>query len=236
MTTSPHLTEAEYEWLHAIMERFDAPRAMNIEALDGFFAALVCAPHLINVYEYLPELWGGEMTAEKIFSDDQEAQKFMRLIKGHWKHVVHSLETSDIFLPLFIENEEGKICGNDWAMGFLRGMELSRLGWETLLESEEDSGVLVPIFVLAYEHHDDPTLRSHEELSNPKKREAFIAQLIISVPLIYQYFAPHRLKAMRSPDAANKDHSLSLETKTYVQCCCGSGKKYEDCCGKVTVH
>jgi uncharacterized protein len=33
-------------------------RAMNLEQIDGFLAALVCGPDDILQSEYLPEIWG----------------------------------------------------------------------------------------------------------------------------------------------------------------------------------
>ena len=34
--------------------------AMNLEMLDGFFAALICGPDIVPPSEYLPEVWGSE--------------------------------------------------------------------------------------------------------------------------------------------------------------------------------
>ena len=36
------LTDAELEWLSGVLGRFDNHRPINMEQLDGFFAALIC--------------------------------------------------------------------------------------------------------------------------------------------------------------------------------------------------
>ena len=43
MTPQP-LSDAELERMHQILERFGDKRAMNLEQLDGFLAALLCGP------------------------------------------------------------------------------------------------------------------------------------------------------------------------------------------------
>jgi uncharacterized protein len=40
---------------------------MNLETLDGFFAALICGPDNVLPSEYLPEIWGGDMVNEPVF-------------------------------------------------------------------------------------------------------------------------------------------------------------------------
>jgi yecA family protein len=54
------------------------------------------------------------------------------------------------------EDEDGISHANDWAKGFLRGMELRRA---ILLDDEKHGGWLVPIFALAHENDPDPEMR-----------------------------------------------------------------------------
>jgi uncharacterized protein len=37
----------------------------NAEQIEGFFAALICSPEIAKPSEYLPQIWGEEMTDEK---------------------------------------------------------------------------------------------------------------------------------------------------------------------------
>jgi yecA family protein len=66
--------------------------------------------------------------------------------------IAHTLESGDVFTPLLLEDENGTFPANDWATGFLRGLDLRRKEWAPLLEDEEHAGAPVPIFALAYEH------------------------------------------------------------------------------------
>ena len=46
------LSEAELERVREILDRFGDKRAMNLEQIDGFLAALVCGPDDIPQSEY----------------------------------------------------------------------------------------------------------------------------------------------------------------------------------------
>ena len=50
------LSDAEYDRIGDVLSRFRSERAMNLEKLDGFFAALICSPDIVQPSEYLPEI------------------------------------------------------------------------------------------------------------------------------------------------------------------------------------
>ena len=52
MTPQP-LLDAEFEIVHEILERFGDKRAMNLEQLDGFLAAVLCGPDEVSQSEAL---------------------------------------------------------------------------------------------------------------------------------------------------------------------------------------
>ena len=56
MKPQPPLTDAEVDRLDEILKRFGNKRAMNLEMLDGFFAALISGPDNVPPSEYLPEI------------------------------------------------------------------------------------------------------------------------------------------------------------------------------------
>ncbi len=58
-------------------------QAMNLEALDGFFAALICAPRTLMPNEYIPLIWGSQATEKEVFGNAQEAQTFRDLVICH---------------------------------------------------------------------------------------------------------------------------------------------------------
>src|SRR5512132_337406 len=85
------LTDTEHDRLGSVLSRFHSQRAMNLEKLDGFFAALICCPDTVLPSEYLAEIWGGDMADEDAFASQQELQDFLNLVMRHWNVVAHTV-------------------------------------------------------------------------------------------------------------------------------------------------
>jgi uncharacterized protein len=64
MTWQP-LSEVELDALSELLSSFDTEGTMNLEELDGYFAALLAGPDNVLPSEYLPELWG-DATVNKV--------------------------------------------------------------------------------------------------------------------------------------------------------------------------
>jgi uncharacterized protein len=56
------LTESELDHLGRFLKNCDGGMAMDIEELDGFFAALIAGPETIAPSEYLPEVFGSNIS------------------------------------------------------------------------------------------------------------------------------------------------------------------------------
>ena len=84
------------------------------------------------------------------------------------------LSSGDVFTPLLLEDKHGVSHANDWASGFMRGMELRREDWAPLVEDEDHGGSLVPIFALAHEHDPDPGMRPYNRPISAEQREKLI--------------------------------------------------------------
>src|SRR4051794_31006979 len=153
------LTDADYDRLADALNRFHGDRAMNLEQLDGFFAALICGPNIVPPSEYLPMIWGDDTINEDVVSAQPILEEFISLITRHWNAISHTLRSGDVFTPLLLEDEHGVSRANDWASGFKAGMELRRADWARLWDDEDQGGSLVPILALAYEHDPDPEMR-----------------------------------------------------------------------------
>jgi uncharacterized protein len=234
------LTEDECEQVADVLGRFHGERAMNLEMLDGFFAALICCPDLVPPSEYLPEIWGGAMVDSEAFHSEAELQTFLELIMQHWNAVVRTLNSDDVYVPLVFEDDYKVVCGNDWANGFARGMELRRDQWSVLFEDEAHAGALVPILALAYEHHPDPKMRPYKEPMSPERREQLIVGMAAAVPAIYRYFAPRRCLAAKPTRKMHAPHRSRRKVGRKVgrnePCPCGSGKTFKKCCAAATMH
>jgi uncharacterized protein len=231
-----HLSDAEYDRFGNLLGRLPSQDAMNLEELDGFFVALICGPETVLPSEYLREVWGGHLdTGEAVFSR-QELEDLLHLIMRHWHFIANTLRSDDVFLPLLLEDEQGVVHANDWATGFMRGMELRRESWGDLIHDEAHGGSLIPIFALAHEHDPDPELRPYQEPISAEQRETIIVHLAAGVMYIYKYFAAKRRMTLNL-DAGNTTYRRpTRKVGRNDPCPCGSAKKYKHCCGKVTVH
>jgi uncharacterized protein len=106
--------------------------------------------------DYLPVIFGDEMVLRDTVNAQPMLQDFLSLIMRHWNAIADTLHSGEVFLPLLLQDENGITQANDWATGFLRGMEFHKEEWASLLADEEHGGWLVPIFALANEHSPDP--------------------------------------------------------------------------------
>src|SRR5665811_286371 len=92
------LTDAEFDRLSEILERFGNKHSMNLEQLDGFFAALISGPELVPPSKYLPMIWGDRT----VFEDTSTAQEFLSLIMRHWNAVADILNSGEVYLPCLL--------------------------------------------------------------------------------------------------------------------------------------
>ena len=235
MNLNSQLTDAEDAELNGFLSRVIGGAIPNTEALDGFFAALACCPDLVLPSEYLPVLQSGETEdGDLVFEDMNEAQRFMELVNRHWNHVNHQLDREDIYLPLVLEDSEGRFLGNDWANGFLAGTHLRHSIWAELINDEEHSGPMVPIWALAHENHPDPEMRPYKEPIDDERREKLLIGAAAGVMRMHRYFLG--LRSAYSPQTGTFIRT-SGKTGRNDPCPCGSGKKFKQCCGqRATLH
>ena len=230
------LTEAELDRLRELLERFGNKRSMNVEQLDGFLAALICGPQIVPPSEYLPKIWGVDMVLEDTFNPQPILQGFLSLIMRHWNVIAETLHSGEVFLPLLLEDENGITHANDWANGFLRGMEFHREQWAALLADDEQGGWLVPIFALANEHSPDPAMRPYKEPVSAERREKLIVGAAAGVTGIYLYFEAQRLVEKELYGNESTFRRVTPKIGRNDPCPCGSGKKFKQCCGRTTLH
>ncbi len=134
------LTDAELERLGDFLKSCKGGEAMNLEELDGFFAALIAGPETVMPSEYYPEVFGGEMAETCEFTSLDQANEILGLMTRHWNDIAGTLFKGEVYVPLLFENEDGMVHGNDWANGFMRGMGMRHEGWAELVNDEEHGG------------------------------------------------------------------------------------------------
>jgi uncharacterized protein len=123
--TQNPLNDSEIARLGAFLEEISAS-AMNLEMLDGFFAALICCPDRVLPSEYLPRIWG----EDHVFDDTHQASEIVGLVMRHWDTIAselfRTLKKDDVYLPVLLEGADGVTHGNDWAHGFMCGVQLRK--------------------------------------------------------------------------------------------------------------
>ena len=221
------LSDFEFDRLEMILGRLRGDDAIRtLEGLDGFFAALLCSPSLVPPSEYLQEIWGGELSEQKEMSSLEHVEELVGLLTRHWNAIARCFSSGEIFVPLLFSDERGIAGGNDWAQGFLRGMDMRRAEWGALFEDEKAEAAILPVFILAHEHDPDPAMRP-EPIPEEKREDLFVL-LAAGVNRIYRYFKAERRRmpvGRRAPKAGRNE-----------PCSCGSGRKYKMCCGRVTLQ
>jgi uncharacterized protein len=234
--TEQRLTDAEFDRLADLLKGCGGKRAMNIEMLDGFLAALICGPETVAPSEYLPEIWGGDETEEPLFESKSTLQEFLSLIMRYWNATGRTLQSGEVFLPVLLNDESGIVHGNDWASGFIRGIAMRQESWLALMDDDENVGALVPVLALAHEHDPDPEMRPYKVPIGSELREKLIVGLAAGVTRVYRYFAAERKLEARTLASAKTVRRGAPKVGRNDPCPCGSGKKFKHCCDRVTLH
>jgi len=232
-TRTDLLTDAELDRLGDFLKSCKGDRAMNVEALDGFFAALIAGPETVMPSEYYPEVFGGAMSDACEFGSLDEANEILGLMMRHWNDIAGTLNKDEVYVPLLLQDENGVAHGNDWARGFMRGMHMRHDGWAELVNDEEHGGCLVPMMMLFHEHDEDPKMGPKP--ISPEKREEIIAHMAAGLVVAYQDFRAERETSVGIPFGREPRRNPSKVGRN-DPCPCGSGKKFKKCCGGATVN
>jgi uncharacterized protein len=179
---------------------------------------------------------GDGIALEDTSNGQSVLQDFLSLIMRYSNAIADTLHSGEAVLPLLLEDENGMTAANDWAKGFLRGMELRKSDWAALLDDEKHGGWLVPILALAHEHDPDPEMRPYKEPISAEARENLIVGAAAGVTGIYRYFESQRLVEKELYDDATTFRRVMPKIGRNDPCPCGSGKKFKHCCGRTTMH
>jgi uncharacterized protein len=227
------LTDAELDRLAEFLKSCKSGKGMNVEQLDGFFAALIAGPETVMPSEYYREVFGGDMADACDFRSLGEANEILGLMMRHWNGIAGTLFNGDIYVPLLLEDADGVAQGNDWARGFMRGMGMRHDGWAELVNDEEHGGCLIPMMMLYHEHDEDPEMRPKP--ISPEKREEVIVHMAAGLVSAYRYFREHP-PVQTGTTLTPEPRRNAAKVGRNEPCPCGSGKKYKRCCGGAIVN
>lgn len=180
------LSDTELDDLHDQLQAVS--NAMNIETLDGYMAALICCPDTLTQDVFLAHALGGGDAV----SVDGHVSELLTLIQRRWntieKEFQASLTSYDVvYLPLLKQDTEGVAKGNNWAKGFLSGIQQTEDSWNALL-AQLPRGPIAPILALAHEGDSNPP--ANFPPLTPTEREKVFALLIASLIVVYRHFQP----------------------------------------------
>jgi len=219
------LSDEELDQLSEFLET-TGPSALNLEAVEGLFCALICVPEPIYPNQVLSLICGRGF----VFKDDQEVNTILGLFVRHWNKVESNLRSILSDAETFIEKFSEVWWGNDWARGFMLAAIKRRTFWNKLMQSEETGILLIPMLRLGSALIPDPTKRPPP---TPHEEQEFAVRLMFSnLTKIYLHFEPLRRS---SPSGLQWSARVQSGTTVIVgpngTCPCGSGKQYEQCCG-----
>lgn len=228
------LNDAELDLLDVVLARLKGGAIPNAEALDGFFTALVICPELVKPSEYMEVIKSSAANGDELVFDSMaEVERFHGLLMRHWNAINTELRRGEPHFPVLNVGEDGVAHANDWAKGFLAGVDLRHDAWRAVIDDEERAGPFVPIWALAYEHHPDPSMRPYKEQMTAERRESLIVGMAAATKQLFDDLAIERRLAATS-------HTTFVRASPKVgrndPCPCGTGKKFKKCCGGSTFH
>ncbi|WP_028998441.1 UPF0149 family protein [Azohydromonas australica] len=227
-STSDPLAEQELDQLHDALHAGCA--AMKLEAMDGYFTALICSPEFVSPNEAVQQVLGGKFA----FDGDEQAGQIIGLMMRHSNWIVAELQRTlagpDVYLLVLLEDEAGVVHGNDWAHGFMRGVQARPGSWNELIASDKEGGCLLPMMMLVHEHDPDPGMRPPP--IDADRRQEVIATMIAGATRCYRYYEPAR-RAGAVGHAPLRRQAPKVGRNE--PCPCGSGRKYKHCCAQ-TLH
>ncbi|MBF0481684.1 MAG: UPF0149 family protein [Desulfovibrionaceae bacterium] len=162
------------------------PAAMTIEMFDGFLAALVCSPAPVTPSVFIPYVWGE--THE--FPTMKDARKYTALIIRHWNSIASRLMSNQTYSPVLLDRMDGHPLGNEWAKGFMTGVEIGGEAWKDLFNNDDCKGRgLAPILALAQELGELDSAPAPEAIIGEDKQQMILATIARFLPALQRRFS-----------------------------------------------
>lgn len=207
------------EWLDYYLDHHSSETSIfDVSELDGYFAAIACAPQMIMPSMWLPALWGGEEHSPD-WDSLEEAGAFNQYVMSFYNIVMADMN-DDNYEALYMQgvvNERTYTLVDDWCAGFLRGINL----WGPISPADT-----VMLEVALEPIRQFSTERGLGELAELNDDEVEQRQQAIepAVRKLFLHFFERRTQGNQdliraTPKAGRND-----------PCPCGSGKKYKKCC------
>jgi len=159
----------------------------SLEMIDGYMTAIVIGPEIVPQDQWIPYLLNPEKQQQDVFQSDEQAEEITDLLARHIGAIASQFENDpEEFLPLYEmfsygEDEERELAIEEWALGFILGMELAHEAWQPLFANEESAMLAGPLFILGRITDDYETMSQEE-------RDEMTSMLDESVVRIYDFW------------------------------------------------
>jgi uncharacterized protein len=219
------LTASEHKALARFLAKCASGVTPNLEALDGFFCALIVGPDVVLPSEYLPLVLGDHNR----FDDGEEANHVLPLLMRHWNTIAQTLNQGEVYDLYLLKQTPMRRTGADWADAFMRGVELRYDLWRRLIDSKEHGQAILPMMLLAQEK--DPELEPLLKPMPRATRNEMLANMTIGLAAIHRYFRERSPGSGRRTGRVEPIRRSAPKFGRNTPCPCGSGKKFKACCG-----
>jgi uncharacterized protein len=235
------LTDADLDQLDVLLRDRALPHGgLSLEALDGFFSALIIGPDTVLPSEWMPFVWG-ENPPE--WESGEQAQAGLELVMKLWNQIARRVkldpETAEdaafplLALPGDMPDEDAPELddydypvGADWAAGFLLGASLRGEAWDERMEqSEELAKDFEDLHTLLLEDDDEDESGETQLAADLTFRERMA--ILGEVPYLLNDMHQWRMQEMVPREPVRKE----AKPDRNGPCPCGSGKKFKKCCG-----
>lgn len=140
----------------------------SLEMIDGYMTALVIGPEMVAQFRWIQYLLDPENKKESIFETPEDEENITSLLLRHSSAIAAQFENDpESFLPMYemfgySEDAEREIAIEEWALGFIIGMELAHEAWQPLFATENTAMLAGPVFILGRINDDYDTMSQEE--------------------------------------------------------------------------
>lgn len=209
---------------------------MLVSEFDGFCAGLIVCPDMVMPGEWLPMVWGDEVTPP--FERIEDVQVATDLITGHYNAVARLLSAPvPSYGPVFDHDlTTDELLWEAWVEGFEQAMRLRPDAWERVVESDdEEAAASISMMLTLHEIAEGRCELPEDSIDDLTERAP---ELISDIVLNINAWTKDRAGAGGGsgpafPFAADSPGEPFQGKKVgrNEPCPCGSGRKYKRCCG-----
>ena len=220
-------SDEEFEELEAMLVSDNVPAdCMNLEMLDGYLAAIACGPEPIEPPAWLPAVWTADGIGAE-FGSGSSAGRALSLVLRYYNETLASMGAEEEMWEPFCYSSEGEDSppiGDEWVAGFEQGLELWPDEWTAGLDSQ-DAAVAEGLLANALDPWGGDDAASADDATR-------LAWLESSGRAARGLYALWREVGLSGPQLVDVSAEVTGEGPGANQKCpCGSGKKYQKCCG-----